>query len=52
MPFVLSAEDKVSRRFRELALLWRLRDGLRSGDVWVEGPRHCRSFVGDIASAR
>ncbi len=36
MPFVLSGEDKVSRRFWELALLWRLRDGLRSGDVWVE----------------
>jgi hypothetical protein len=29
----------VSRRFWELALLWRLRDGLRSGDVWVEGSR-------------
>ena len=39
MPFVLSGEDKVSRRFWELALLWRLRDGLRSGDVWVEGSR-------------
>jgi hypothetical protein len=39
MPFVLSREDKVSRRFWELALLWRLRDGLRSGDVWVEGSR-------------
>jgi hypothetical protein len=33
MPFVLSGEDNVSRRFWELALLWRLRDGLRSGDV-------------------
>ena len=39
MPFVLSGEDKVSRRFWELALLWRLRDGLRSGDVLVEGSR-------------
>ncbi len=35
LPFVLSGEDKVSRRFWELALLWRLRDSLRSGDVWV-----------------
>jgi len=39
MPFVASGEDKVSRRFWELALLWRLRDDLRSGDVWVEGSR-------------
>lgn len=39
MPFVLSAEDKVSRRFWELALLWRLRDSLRSGDVWVADSR-------------
>jgi TnpA family transposase len=39
LPFVLSAEDKVSRRFWELALLWRLRDALRSGDVWVQGSR-------------
>ncbi len=37
LPFVVSGEDKVSRRFWELALLWRLRDSLRSGDVWVEG---------------
>jgi hypothetical protein len=39
MPFVLSGEDKVSRRFWELALLWRLRDRLRSGNVWVTGSR-------------
>ena len=39
LPFVLSGEDKVSRRFWELALLWRLRDRLRSGDVWVAGSR-------------
>lgn len=39
LPFVLDGEDKVSRRFWELALLWRLRDSLRSGDVWVEGSR-------------
>lgn len=26
LPFVLSGENKVSRRFWELALLWRLRD--------------------------
>ena len=39
LPFVLSGEDKVSRRFWELALLWRLRDSLRSGDVWVAGSR-------------
>ena len=39
VPFVVSGEDKVSRRFWELALLWRLRDSLRSGDVWVEGSR-------------
>jgi TnpA family transposase len=39
LPFVVSAEDNVSRRFWELALLWRLRDGLRSGDVWLEGSR-------------
>ncbi len=29
----------MSRRFGELALLWRLRDSLRSGDVWVQGSR-------------
>jgi TnpA family transposase len=39
MPLVGSGPDKVSRRFWELALLWRLRDGLRSGDVWVAGSR-------------
>lgn len=39
MPLVGSGPDKVSRRFWELALLWRLRDALRSGDVWVEGSR-------------
>lgn len=39
LPFVLAGEDKVSRRFWELALLWRLRDSLRSGDVWVAGSR-------------
>jgi len=39
LPFVVSGEDRVSRRFWELALLWRLRDSLRSGDVWVEGSR-------------
>ncbi len=39
MPFVVSGPDTVSRRFWELALLWRLRDGLRSGDVWVAGSR-------------
>ena len=39
LPFVVSGEDKVSRRFWELALLWRLRDSLRSGDVWVQGSR-------------
>jgi hypothetical protein len=39
MPLVGSGPDKVSRRFWELALLWRLRDALRSGDVWVAGSR-------------
>jgi hypothetical protein len=39
MPFVVSGPDTVSRRFWELALLWRLRDGLRSGEVWVAGSR-------------
>ncbi len=39
MPLVGSGQDTVSRRFWELALLWRLRDGLRSGDVWVAGSR-------------
>ena len=39
LAFVVSGEDKVSRRFWELALLWRLRDSLRSGDVWVQGSR-------------
>jgi TnpA family transposase len=39
LPFVMSGEDRVSRRFWELALLWRLRDRLRSGDVWVAGSR-------------
>jgi TnpA family transposase len=38
-PFVLSEEDKISRRSWELALLWRLRERLRSGDVWVTGSR-------------
>jgi hypothetical protein len=33
----IGGEDKVSRRFWELALLWGLRDRLRSGDVWVAG---------------
>jgi len=42
LPFVLSGEDRVSRRFWELALLWRLRDRLRSGDVWVAGSRRYR----------
>ena len=37
MPFVARGPDTVSHRFWELALLWRLRDGLRSGDVWVRG---------------
>jgi TnpA family transposase len=39
MPFVACGPDTVSRRFWELALLWRLRDGLRSGDVWVQDSR-------------
>ena len=32
LPFVVSGEDKVSRRFWVLALLWRLRDSLPAGD--------------------
>jgi len=42
LPFVLSGEDRVSRRFWELALLWRLRHRLRSGEVWVAGSRRYR----------
>jgi hypothetical protein len=52
LPLVLSASDKVSRRFWELALLWQLRDRLRSGDIWVEGSRryaHPDSYLLDKA---
>lgn len=35
----VTGEDKISRKFYELCVLFELRSGLRSGNIWVEGSR-------------
>jgi TnpA family transposase len=37
--YVIDDEGKISRRYYELCALWVLRQGLRSGDIWVENSR-------------
>ncbi len=36
---VFAPDDRINRKFYELAVLFELRRALRSGDVWVEGSR-------------
>jgi hypothetical protein len=38
-PYVIGESGAIDRRYWELCLLAKLRDDLRSGDVWVEGSR-------------
>jgi len=37
--YVFTDEDKISRRFYELCILFELRANLRAGNIWVEGSR-------------
>ena len=39
MAMVRSESEQISRRFWEMAVLWTLRNRLRSGDVWVHDSR-------------
>jgi len=46
-PYVFQ-DGELQRRYYELCVLDKLRDGLRSGDIWVEGSeqyRHLKSFL-------
>jgi TnpA family transposase len=46
-PYVFE-KGELQRRYYELCVLDKLRDGLRSGDIWVEGSeqyRHLKSFL-------
>ena len=46
-PYVFQ-DDELQRRYYELCVLDKLRDSLRSGDIWVEGSeqfRHLKSFL-------
>lgn len=46
-PYVFQ-DGELQRRYYELCVLDKLRDGLRSGDIWVEGSqqfRHLNSFL-------
>jgi len=38
-PYIIGEDGRIDRRYWELCLLAMLREGLRSGDVWVEGSR-------------
>lgn len=42
-PYVFG-EDGIDRRYYELCVLWELRGGLRSGDIWVAASRGYRDF--------
>jgi len=43
MSLVHDEAGQISRRFWEMAVLWVLRDRLRSGDIWVQGSRRYAS---------
>lgn len=38
-PYVYCNEGKINRQYYEICVLWELRNGLRSGDIWVDGGR-------------
>lgn len=41
LPYVREPDGTINRRFYELCALWELRNGLRSGDIWVaQGRRY------------
>ena len=46
-PFVIPG-GSVERRFWELCVMAELRNGLRAGDIWVEGSRRYRSLDDDL----
>lgn len=46
-PFVLR-DGAIDRRFWELCAMAELRNGLRAGDIWVEGGRRYRSLDDDL----
>nr|MDP9476994.1 Tn3 family transposase [Actinomycetota bacterium] len=41
---VVGPEGEIDRRYYELSALSELKNGLRSGDVWVPGSRRYRDF--------
>lgn len=41
---VVQTADGLDRRFYELCVLSELRNGLRSGDIWVQGSRQFKDF--------
>ena len=41
---VLGGEGEIDKRYYELSALSELKNGLRSGDVWVSGSRRYRDF--------
>jgi hypothetical protein len=41
---VVGSEGEIDRRYYELSALSELKNGLRSGDVWVPGSRRYRDF--------
>jgi hypothetical protein len=47
-PFVTRGDGGPDRRFWELCAMAELRNGLRAGDVWVEGSRRYRSLDDDL----
>ena len=47
-PFVTRGDGGLDRRFWELCAMAELRNGLRAGDVWVEGSRRYRSLDDDL----
>lgn len=45
-------KDGINRRLWETALLFAIRDGLRSGDLWVEESRRHRALLDALVPAR
>jgi TnpA family transposase len=41
---LVEADDGLDRRFYEICVLSELRNGLRSGDIWVQGSRQFKDF--------
>jgi TnpA family transposase len=37
--YIIGGNDKLNRRYYEMAVLWELRNTLRSGEVWLENSR-------------